>query len=43
MALKVLATGGVTLAGGIPAHILPHLTDGRFLQDFTDKGRFKER
>jgi glucokinase len=42
MALKVLATGGVTLAGGIPAHILPRLTDGRFLQDFTDKGRFKE-
>jgi glucokinase len=42
MALKVLATGGVTLAGGIPAHVLPKLTDGRFLQDFADKGRFKE-
>jgi glucokinase len=42
MALKVLATGGVTLAGGIPVHVLPRLTDGRFLQGFTDKGRFAE-
>jgi glucokinase len=42
MALKVLATGGVTLAGGIPVHILPKLTDGRFLQGFTGKGRFAQ-
>jgi glucokinase len=42
MALKVLATGGVTLAGGIPAHMLPKFIDGRFLQGFTDKGRFAE-
>jgi glucokinase len=42
MALKVLATGGLTLAGGIPAHILPKLTDGRFLHGFVSKGRFKE-
>lgn len=42
MALKVLATGGVYLAGGIPAHILPKLTDGRFLQEFVSKGRFTD-
>ncbi len=42
MALKVLATGGVTLAGGIPAHILTKLTDGQFLRGFTDKGRFAD-
>jgi glucokinase len=39
MALKVLATGGVYLAGGIPAHILSKLTDGRFMRAFTNKGR----
>ncbi|MBN8905480.1 MAG: glucokinase [Rhodospirillales bacterium 69-11] len=39
MALKVLATGGVFLAGGIPAHVLPLLTPERFLRDFTNKGR----
>jgi len=42
MALKVLATGGVYLAGGIPAHVLPRLTDARFMQRFANKGRFKE-
>jgi len=39
LALKVLATGGVYLAGGIPAHVLPKLTDGRFTQAFLNKGR----
>ncbi|MBN8871461.1 MAG: glucokinase [Rhodospirillales bacterium] len=39
MALKVLATGGVYLAGGIPAHVLPLLAPERFLRDFTNKGR----
>lgn len=39
LALKVLATGGVYLAGGIPAHVLPKLTDGRFMQAFLNKGR----
>lgn len=39
MALKVLATGGVFLAGGIPAHILPKLTAERFMRAFTNKGR----
>jgi glucokinase len=40
LALKCLATGGVYLAGGIAAKILPCMTDGTFLQNFTRKGRF---
>lgn len=41
LALKVLATGGVYLAGGIPPRILPALEKG-FLQAFCHKGRFAE-
>ncbi len=41
LALTVLATGGVYLGGGIPPKILPALTDGVFMNAFTDKGRFK--
>ena len=42
LALKVLATGGVYLAGGIPRRILPLLTDGRFMQALVNKGRFAD-
>jgi glucokinase len=42
LALKVLATGGVYLAGGIPAHLLPKLTDGRFMRAFVNKGRLSD-
>jgi glucokinase len=42
LALKVLATGGVYLAGGVALHLLDGLKDPRFLQGFTRKGRFKE-
>lgn len=42
LALKVLATGGVYLGGGIPPRILPALTDGRFHEAFLDKGRFRQ-
>jgi glucokinase len=39
LALKVLATGGVYLAGGIPMHILPLLAEERFRRAFVGKGR----
>jgi glucokinase len=42
LALKVLATGGVYLAGGIPMRILPALEEGRFMEAFTAKGRLTE-
>ncbi len=39
LALKVLASGGVYVAGGIPRHILPALKRGSFIEAFQDKGR----
>ncbi len=42
MALKVLAAGGIYLAGGMPGRILPWLRKSNFLQAFTQKGRFAE-
>ena len=42
LALKVLSTGGVYLAGGIPQRLLPKLIDRRFIQAFVNKGRFEE-
>jgi len=42
LALKVLATGGVYLAGGIPPRILPALKGERFLRAFCHKGRMSE-
>lgn len=40
LALKVLATGGIYLGGGIPRRILPLLRGDNFRLAFTDKGRF---
>ncbi|HEV8455503.1 MAG TPA: glucokinase [Gemmatimonadales bacterium] len=42
LALKVLGTGGVYLAGGIPKRILPALGEGRFMRAFVAKGRLGE-
>jgi glucokinase len=39
LALKVMATGGVYLGGGIPPRILSALTDETFTRTFTRKGR----
>jgi glucokinase len=42
LALKVLATGGVYLGGGIPPRVLPALRQERFLEAFRHKGRFSD-
>ena len=39
IALKVLATGGIYLGGGIAPKILKTLKNGTFMQAFLDKGR----
>ena len=40
LALKVLATGGVFIGGGIAPRILPQLQSSNFLERFCSKGRF---
>lgn len=42
LALKVLATGGVYIGGGIPPRMLPYLEQSLFLENFRDKGRFSD-
>jgi glucokinase len=39
LALKLMAFGGVFIAGGIAPRILPKLREGGFMAAFTDKGR----
>ncbi|MFZ2490200.1 MAG: glucokinase [Thermoanaerobaculia bacterium] len=41
MGLRLLARGGVFLAGGIAAKNLGRFTDGKFLDAFVRKGRFR--
>ena len=42
LALKVLATGGVYLGGGIPLRILEALKQGAFMETFRRKGRMSD-
>jgi glucokinase len=42
LALRVLATGGVYLGGGIPPHVLSFLLEPYFLKAFQDKGRLSD-
>jgi glucokinase len=42
LALKVLATGGVYLAGGVALHLVKFLQNPQFVETFTRKGRFKD-
>ena len=42
LALKVLATGGIYLAGGIAVNSLRKLQEPVFMRAFTNKGRFSE-
>jgi glucokinase len=39
LALKIMATGGVYLCGGVTLHVLPRLLDGPFQRAYVDKGR----
>ncbi len=41
LALKIMATGGLFLAGGITPKILPKLTGPSFMDSFLDKGRLR--
>jgi glucokinase len=41
LALKVMATGGLFVGGGIAPKIISKLTDGTFMQAFADKGRMR--
>jgi glucokinase len=42
VAVKMLTTGGLYLAGGIPPRIAPRLADGRFMRAFLRKGRLSD-
>ncbi len=41
LALKVMSTGGLFLAGGISPKILPKLKEPTFMQSFLEKGRMR--
>jgi glucokinase len=41
LALKVVATGGVYMAGGVALHLIRVLKDPGFIETFSKKGRFK--
>lgn len=41
LALKFLARGGVYVGGGIAPHLLDKLKEGKFMEGFLNKGRFR--
>jgi len=41
LALKIMATGGIYLGGGIPPRIIPALENGDFMKFFLSKGRLR--
>jgi len=42
LGLKVLATGGLYIAGGVALHLVSLLQEPQFMETFTRKGRFKD-
>src|SRR5215471_2458837 len=42
LALKVMATGGIYLGGGVPLHVLSALEKPSFMETFKRKGRFAD-
>jgi glucokinase len=42
LAMKILATGGVYLAGGVAVHTLRAINEPPFMEHFKRKGRFAE-
>lgn len=42
LALRLLARGGIYIAGGVAAKNAQHFTDGRFMEAFLAKGRFRD-
>jgi glucokinase len=42
IALRVLATGGIYIAGGVPRHMLSALRGPHFMESFRRKGRFAD-
>ena len=41
LALKMMASGGVYIAGGVAPKILPKMREPRFLESFLDRGRMR--
>jgi glucokinase len=42
LALTVMSVAGVFVGGGIAVKLLPKMTDGKFMQAFVDKGRYRD-